>query len=372
MSEEKKDQGRFAKLFDSALDKVGGPRRIASKIYKSGELEELRKVGIERGLVPWSILRYERVINPKEIPLPLHPFSYVTPETFELHLQFLSRECNPLPMAELLRLIVNKEEIPERAVALTFDNAHAGIYLNAFPLLLKYQVPATVCVPTAYVNVNTFLPDDRILLALLALKEMGLALPRFESFSDPFFDELEKISPKLEIVPKLIGRFLEEYSVLSEADRIIVLDSLSQRIGNTVVLPEYEDFLRWEDIERMKDAGIAFASMGHCYLGSTGVDSENFQKDVLLSVEQFVSQEIPLEKYFCFPRGIYSVEKLQDLSAVGYRAALSIGEFPHPDMQEQEPFVLGRIILGEDASNTIPLFACRLFRVKYENVDFAI
>src|ERR1051326_4238185 len=66
----------------------------------------------------------------------------VSPENFVAHLRHITRTCEPLRLSELVRLAASND-IPKRAVAVTFDDGYRDNLLTALPLLQDYRVPAT-------------------------------------------------------------------------------------------------------------------------------------------------------------------------------------------------------------------------------------
>jgi len=70
----------------------------------------------------------------------------VPPETFEAHLQCLCSDCQVLSLDDLLS--TRMEDLPERAVALTFDDGYEDNLTIAAPLLQRYRVPATFFLTT--------------------------------------------------------------------------------------------------------------------------------------------------------------------------------------------------------------------------------
>jgi peptidoglycan/xylan/chitin deacetylase (PgdA/CDA1 family)/SAM-dependent methyltransferase len=59
---------------------------------------------------------------------------------FDAHLQWLRADCQVMPLDEMLR--TPHEHLPERAVALTFDDGYEDNLRVAAPLLQRHQVPA--------------------------------------------------------------------------------------------------------------------------------------------------------------------------------------------------------------------------------------
>lgn len=80
-------------------------------------------------------------------------FFTVTPEMFEKQMQFLRmKKWNVLPFGELVSYISEGKEILKKTAVVTFDDAYTDFLEHALPVLEKYQIPATVFVPTAKVG----------------------------------------------------------------------------------------------------------------------------------------------------------------------------------------------------------------------------
>ncbi len=115
-------------------------------------MRELRRAGrwlasrFTRGAL---VLLYHRVA---EVDRAADPFSLcVTPGRFADQLEVLRREATPLSLAELTTALAHGE-LPERAVALTFDDGYVDNLEAAKPLLERFAVPATVFVVSGAVG----------------------------------------------------------------------------------------------------------------------------------------------------------------------------------------------------------------------------
>jgi peptidoglycan/xylan/chitin deacetylase (PgdA/CDA1 family) len=65
--------------------------------------------------------------------------------TFERQMGFFKRHhYNVLPLEELAVFIKEKKRIPPNAVVITFDDGYKDNYIYAFPILKKYNFPATI------------------------------------------------------------------------------------------------------------------------------------------------------------------------------------------------------------------------------------
>ncbi|MGD8340956.1 MAG: polysaccharide deacetylase family protein [Gammaproteobacteria bacterium] len=89
----------------------------------------------------------------------------VTPERFEEHLDYLAaNDFVVLPLEEIVHALGRGDELPPRAVALTFDDAYDSIFDEALPRLERRGWPFTVFVATDPVDhgYNGFMSWDEL------------------------------------------------------------------------------------------------------------------------------------------------------------------------------------------------------------------
>jgi len=71
----------------------------------------------------------------------------VSPDVFEKHLAMLRKSgAHFVSTREIVRWMNGGANLPQRAVAITFDDGYADFETNALPILEKFQAPATVFV----------------------------------------------------------------------------------------------------------------------------------------------------------------------------------------------------------------------------------
>jgi peptidoglycan/xylan/chitin deacetylase (PgdA/CDA1 family) len=98
------------------------------------------------------ILMYHRVVD-----LDVDPWRLaVSPTHFSEQLHELKKNFQPISLSQLIEGI-RQNNIPERACVLTFDDGYLDNYLNALPILTKFEIPATIFIPTGCLdNPNEF------------------------------------------------------------------------------------------------------------------------------------------------------------------------------------------------------------------------
>ena len=95
------------------------------------------------------VLLYHRVAGPRRDPQGLD----VSADRFDAQLAVLRRAAAPLPLAEF-EAHRRDGTLPERAVAVTFDDGYADNLLVAAPILARHAVSATIFVTAGMVGAN--------------------------------------------------------------------------------------------------------------------------------------------------------------------------------------------------------------------------
>jgi peptidoglycan/xylan/chitin deacetylase (PgdA/CDA1 family) len=116
---------------------------------------------------PLRILMYHGVCEDELAGQSWVPRSFVSRSVFEQQLDYLRRYAFVLPISEAIGRLQNGT-LPQRSVAITFDDGYANNLHVAAPMLQKYGLPATIFLATAYVESGDFLPFDRVRLIRLA------------------------------------------------------------------------------------------------------------------------------------------------------------------------------------------------------------
>jgi peptidoglycan/xylan/chitin deacetylase (PgdA/CDA1 family) len=114
----------------TALERLAAvARRLPSRRPRAVVLV-YHRVG-QRGLDPWHLT--------------------IEPEIFAGQMETLARDWSPVSLPELVDGL-GERRLPERAVAVTFDDGYADNLAVAAPILLEHRIPATLFVATDLVD----------------------------------------------------------------------------------------------------------------------------------------------------------------------------------------------------------------------------
>lgn len=134
------------------------------------------------------ILMYH-YINAEE---PLRSKLGVSPQSFERQMRFLrERRYNIMPLTELADLIRDKKGLPPRTVAVTFDDGYLDNYTNAYPVLKKYNIPATIFVVVNRIGRRVGNDDYMNWQQIKELSESGLVTIGSHSMNHLNLNEVE-------------------------------------------------------------------------------------------------------------------------------------------------------------------------------------
>ncbi len=81
------------------------------------------------------------------------PSTTISPSDFRAHLDYLrDNDFAVLSLPELIDDLQNQRPVPDKAVAITFDDGYISIYDTAFPMLQEYGYPFTLFLSTEPIN----------------------------------------------------------------------------------------------------------------------------------------------------------------------------------------------------------------------------
>jgi len=75
-------------------------------------------------------------------PCPSNSYS-VSVENFEKQMQYLKENCSVISLLHFEKLLQGSGNIPSNTIVITFDDGFMNFYQYAYPILKKYQLPAT-------------------------------------------------------------------------------------------------------------------------------------------------------------------------------------------------------------------------------------
>jgi len=316
------------------------------------------------------ILMYHRVLDPKSTPYPVQAGMYVTPETFKMQMDFLSKHMNFISIDEAAANIKDGAKIPENSVCITFDDGWCDNYENAFPILKEHSIPAAIFLPTAFIETDKWFWSDSFSNNCFQIrKEKNQSKAIFELSEFSFLEtnlneEIQKLlhsgsdnsfSKHLDICLNLLKKIpLKKREELNS----ILENHTSSKNKKT----KDRMFMNWQEIKEMSKSGIDFGSHSHNHLMFETLSEEEIKNELEISSTKLSMFLDKATSVFCYPEGSCNNSTHKTLSQINIPCTLLNKKSGN---KTQDYASIGRIGIHEDITDTQELFNCRL---KLQNI----
>jgi peptidoglycan/xylan/chitin deacetylase (PgdA/CDA1 family)/CelD/BcsL family acetyltransferase involved in cellulose biosynthesis len=180
------------------------------------------------------------------------PFSSaISIQRFEQEMRFVAKHYRVVSLRELVNHL--DSDSPEMVVAITFDDGYKDNYENAFPILQRYQVPATIFLTTGALDSGEPLWFERLAQSLRRASvesiDLDIDIPR------RFFLRTE--TERIEANGKIYGLL----RAMSDSDLRDWLTRILQKLRAAGDEAPRNQMLTWDQVRSMNRRGIDFG--GH-------------------------------------------------------------------------------------------------------------
>lgn len=278
----------------------------------------------------------------------------VNARNFENQIKWLKNHYNVVSINTLVKHINGRLNLRGNPAAVAFDGGYKGNYQYAFPILKKYQVPATIYVTTNSVDGN--IPWERELLYLFSLTKKN----QFNLFlSNREYHFEMKIFPQKRSIKKLIEEHMKR---LNEDEQQELLMEISYKLEVDISGLAHQLFLSWDQILEMnRNPLIDIGSHTLTHPRLTEVPLVEAKREIFESkshIENKLGEKITS---FCYPDGYFSKEIIHLVKNAGYTFSLGVsvrGILNNQNKIGDDVFKLVRISMPN--SSYIPLIASEI------------
>lgn len=239
--------------------------------------------------------------------------SYLRPTKvadLENQMRYLSEAYNPVSLERIAQHIQEGTSLPPKAIAVTFDDGYRDNYENAYPILKKYGIPATMFLATSYIGTGDIPSWDK---ACYRLSRAGKRTRESIIPTGPRYD-VPSDKKSMPITALMLDRFDKRESNHTPADYVDL---------RTDDYEEKELMLSWEQVREMSDDGISCGShtLTHPFL--TRISRAQAHKEIHLSKEIIERQIGKPVTTFAYPSGNFNSDIEEIVKEAGYSAAVS-------------------------------------------------
>lgn len=256
-----------------------------------------------------SVLIYHQVLPQRDYLKPTE----ITLKEFEWQMKLLSTHFVPLGLKEALDLL-ERHQLPKKAVCVTFDDGYADNHDVAAPVLTRCKVPATFFIATGFLNGGRMW-NDTIIESVRALKGQSLDLSSKGLDQYPLQTEHQQLQS--------LGELLNRVKYLSTDRRVEVTKYLETQV------PDLPDNLMMSDkqIKNLRQAGFEIGghTVNHPIL--MNLDAEQAREEILKGkayLESLLGESI---NFFAYPNGQWGKDFDQShvdlVKEIGFKSAVT-------------------------------------------------
>ncbi len=243
---------------------------------------------------------------------------YVSPETLGTRMQQLKRSrCAVLPLGEAVERLY-RNDLPDRAVVLTFDDGFADFYHRAFPIINHFGFPVTLYLTTFYSYYNR--PVFDVVCSYLLWRGRARTLPAKDFIGEDTRVNLATNGAR-EAVLKKIRDFAAQQNLTAE-EKDARAAALAAQLG-----VDYDELLKHRVVHNVTPAEARELSERgvdvqlHTHRHRTPLDHNLFQREIednRRCINEITGKE---PAHFCYPSGVYARRFLPWLEEAGIKSA---------------------------------------------------
>jgi glycosyltransferase involved in cell wall biosynthesis/peptidoglycan/xylan/chitin deacetylase (PgdA/CDA1 family) len=313
----------YEKLYMSRLKSIKNTFKekvklaISNGIVYSGLADKLKK----HKRAGFSILMFHRVVQEMDMIFSPNRSMMMSVENFDSILNYIKNKMNPVKLSDVIRYNSKKLDLPPDSVALTFDDGYLDNYTNAYPLLQKYNIPATIFLTTSFISnpMNYFWWDDLEFYFTRIDKIHSDIKMNCNPVIQNIIKKIEKADGQGKV--KYIKGLMNSLKRLGESERSSFMDRISDKISNmdkTVLM------LNWSQVKDMVSSQIVeygSHTENHIYMDKSDpavIETEIQQSQNI--IEQEIQEPCIL---FAYPNGNKSEKEEHLLKKYGFKIAVT-------------------------------------------------
>jgi len=254
-----------------------------------------------------------------------------------------------MSMLQLLHAVENGIPFPKRSVLITFDDAYADFTETAWPILKRFELSATLFVPTAY-------PGHRELVFCWdRLYQAFNATARTELCVTPFGRLPLANSEERRRALRLVQNYLP---TVPDDEAMMLVESVCAQLADRQVYSG--SVLTWDQLRQLTREGLTLGSHTRTHPVMTRVTRDRMREEIKGSQEDLKREIGTALPIFCYPNGNHNDLIVSVLRDEGIRLAFTtLGG--QNKAHSLDPLRLRRIVITPRTSTAV--FRIRLLRL---------
>ena len=297
------------------------------------------------------IINYHRVIKQEKWNEGLKKGMVIDIKAFTAQMKLLRKHYSCVSEDDIINALEKGRPLPDHPVWVTFDDGYKDNFTNAFPILQKYHIPATLFVTTGFINKKIIPLRDFLIEAIQ--RGSGEIHYKQGTKSLPISLQTEK-----DHALNQIGNILASDYFKSQKERI---EEWSESLD--IKLQDITDlFLSWEEISEMTKSLISIGSHTVQHKRMIHIPSEEIKKQINDSKNEITKRINKKVFSFAYPQGkkddIHFEACIPILKASGIKLAITTIGGSNPIKLNKSRFQLKRF--GVSYDDNFSLFRLKL------------
>lgn len=262
-------------------------------------------------------------------------------ETFERHVRWLRDRFEVLTLAEVGTLGEDRRLTRRPRALITFDDGYVDTYTAAFPILRRYEVPATFFLPTAYVE-SSQVPWWEELHWLLR-RAAGRCI-ELEGAERPLLIRADDNDASI----FRIANFIKARA--KPMDEQLAEVRAACNVGRPPAIAKSRLFLNWAEVREMRDSGMDFGAHTHNHLILAHLDRGTQRAELQTSkeiLERQLGEPITAVSYPVGSAATYTPETCKIAGEVGFELGFTFRPHSNP-LPLKSPLEIGRFAVDAD------------------------
>jgi peptidoglycan/xylan/chitin deacetylase (PgdA/CDA1 family) len=272
---------------------VRGSGIVKNILLYSGVMKIFHKFSIKNCV---AILRYHSICNPEES-FYAFPSICIRPDVFEDQINYLSKNFNIISLDVFIETLKNKQDLPHKALILTFDDGYEDNYY-AYKILNKYNVTGTFYIAAECVDNFSTLWLFEVFFLINNTSADSLKI-NFKNTSVEF--QLKSPDNK----KKCIRKIVEIIKSNDLATREIIREQLHHLLKdvNNFQAMSKKVMLTWEQVREMKNNGMTIGGHTMTHINLPNAKAEDARQEIIDCKELIENKIGSKVNHFSYPNG---------------------------------------------------------------------
>jgi peptidoglycan/xylan/chitin deacetylase (PgdA/CDA1 family) len=334
---------------------------ISYVLFGLGLLHLWKRISLDGRAV---VLTYHRVLDRDAMAESWsHPAIVVSPDVFERQMRVLARSFRVLRLSEFESHLRSGQPFKSASCLVTFDDGWKETYTEAWPVLRRLDLPATVFLPVQYIGSDNVFWQERLGWLLFD------AWQRARSGADGRSRVAQALTGTgfegvLELNPDTAKQSIVDLVRAKKAEEgwnpNAVLEALAG-ISADRDRPATDRFMSWDNVKKMSAGGVTFGAHGETHRILTSLTPAELDREMTVS-RQTLEAALGCEcSSVSYPNGNWN----STVTAAAERAGFSLGfsMIRGRVSSRENHFLVRRVNIFDDVTRNQPMFLARVLGV---------